>query len=203
VAGVWIPLAADLTAATVADNVQALTRLPELLAHHYTAAGSPAPAIAAWQRAGQQAAERSAHLEAITHFTQGLALLQDLTDTPEHARQELALQTALGPALIASRGYAAPEVEQAYVRAQELCRQIGDTRQFVQTLRGVEVFHAVRAELQSAWDLAEQLLTLAQHHADPAFIDAAHLALGTVHHHLGAFAQAHAHLEQGMVVYDS
>jgi hypothetical protein len=30
VAGVWIPLAADLTAANVADNVQALTLLPEL-----------------------------------------------------------------------------------------------------------------------------------------------------------------------------
>ena len=29
-AGVWIPLAADLTAANVADNVQALTLLPEL-----------------------------------------------------------------------------------------------------------------------------------------------------------------------------
>ena len=30
VAGVWIPLAADLTAANVADNVHALTLLPEL-----------------------------------------------------------------------------------------------------------------------------------------------------------------------------
>jgi tetratricopeptide (TPR) repeat protein len=67
----------------------------------------------------------------------------------------------------------------------------------------LEVFHAVRAELQKAWDLAEHLLALAQHHSDPALLDAAHLALGTVHYHLGAFAQAHTHLEQGMVIYDS
>ena len=175
---------------------------PELLAYHYTAAGAPAPAIAAWQRAGQQAAERSAHLEAIAHFTQGLALLRDLPDTPEHAQQELAIQTALGPALIAARGYAAPEVEHAYVRALELCRQIGDTRQLFQTLRGLEVFHAVRAELQKAQDLAEQLLSLAQHQSDPVCFEAAYLALGTLHYHLGAFAQAHARLEQGMVAYD-
>jgi hypothetical protein len=52
----------------------------------------------------------------------------------------------------------------------------------------LEVFHAVRAELQKAWDLAEHLLSLAQHQSDPASIEAAQLAPGTVHYHLGAFA---------------
>ena len=55
---------------------------PELLAHHYTEAGLPAQAMPYWQRAGQRAVERSANVEAISHFTKGLELLKTL---PEHA----------------------------------------------------------------------------------------------------------------------
>src|SRR5262249_41761031 len=47
---------------------------PELLAHHYTEAGLSAPAVAYWQRAGQRAVQRSAHVEAVAHLRQGLAL---------------------------------------------------------------------------------------------------------------------------------
>jgi hypothetical protein len=57
VAGVWIPLAADLTAANVADNAQALTLLPELPAEVRYVLGDQHyndPAIdAACARAGQ------------------------------------------------------------------------------------------------------------------------------------------------------
>jgi predicted ATPase len=55
---------------------------PELLAHHYTEAGLSAQAIAYWQRAGQRALERSAHLEAVAHLTKGLEVLATLPDTP-------------------------------------------------------------------------------------------------------------------------
>ena len=69
---------------------------PELVAHHYTEAGLRAQALPYWQRAGQQARERSAHAEAIAHLTKGLELLTTLPDTPERARQELSLHIALG-----------------------------------------------------------------------------------------------------------
>ena len=98
--------------------------LPELLAHHYTEAGLGKQALLCWQRAGERAIERSANLEAISHLTKGLEVLKTLPDTPERIRQELDLQTALGPALIATKGYAALEVEQAYARAHELCQQV-------------------------------------------------------------------------------
>src|SRR5262249_51231422 len=62
---------------------------PELLAHHYTEAGFNALAIPYWQQAGQQAVQRSAHVEAIAHFTKGLELLKALPDTPERVQQEL------------------------------------------------------------------------------------------------------------------
>src|SRR5262249_33414804 len=77
---------------------------PELLAHHYTEAGLGAQAIPYWLRAGQRTTERSAHLEAISHLSKGLEVLQTLPDTPERTRQELLIQTTLGPALMAVKG---------------------------------------------------------------------------------------------------
>ena len=110
---------------------------PELVAQHYTEAGLTEQAIPYWQRAGQQALQRSANLEAVQHLTMGLALLATLPETPARAQQELDLQIALGPALIATKGQAAPEVEQTYARTRALCAQVGDTPQLFPTLRGL------------------------------------------------------------------
>src|SRR5712691_6876265 len=93
---------------------------PELLAQHYTEAGRGAQAIPYWQRAGQRAVERSANVEAISHFTKGLELLKALPETPERTRQELALQLALGPPLRMTKGETAPEMEGLYTQSYEL-----------------------------------------------------------------------------------
>src|SRR5262245_54530782 len=89
---------------------------PELLAHHYTEAGLKEQAVVYWQRAGQHASDRSAHLEAISHLTIGIELLKSLPETPEHAKQALTLHIGLGTALLMTKGHAAPEVEYAYTR---------------------------------------------------------------------------------------
>src|SRR5439155_12686339 len=41
---------------------------PEFVAQHCTAAGCTEQAVIYWQRAGEQASDRSAHLEAISHL---------------------------------------------------------------------------------------------------------------------------------------
>ena len=46
---------------------------------------------------------------------------------PGRAQLELNLLTPMGPALIATKGYASTDVEPALRRALELCREIGDT----------------------------------------------------------------------------
>ena len=99
---------------------------PELLAHHYTEAGLSEAALPYWQRAGQRAMEHSANIEASSHFTAALVLLKTLPETPERTTQELTLHIALAVPLIATKGYGAPEVAQAYSRAQELCQQVGE-----------------------------------------------------------------------------
>jgi predicted ATPase len=54
---------------------------PELLAHHYTAAGLAEPAIEHWQKASQRAMQRSAHIEAERHLREGLAVLATMAET--------------------------------------------------------------------------------------------------------------------------
>ena len=176
---------------------------PELLAHHYTEAGLMAQATPYWQRAGQRASERSAHMEAIAHLTRGLEVLNTLPDTPERTQQELVLQTTLGPALLATKGYAAPEVGRVYARAQDLCQQVGETPQIFSTLYGLYYFHVIRAEFHRARALAEQLLRMAQHHQDHSFLLLAHLALAGALFHLGELTLGRTHVEQGMALYDA
>src|SRR5438094_943253 len=137
------------------------TTLHELLAHHYTEAGLAAHAIPYWQQAGQRASARSAHVEAIGHLTKGLDVLQVLPETSERAQHELDLQIALGRALTATKGQAAPEVGQVFTRARELCQQVEGTPPLFRVLNGLHNFHIVRAELQTARALSEELLTLA------------------------------------------
>ena len=130
---------------------------PELLAHHYTEANLIAQAIPYWQRARERAIQRSANVEAVKHLTKGLELLQILPETPDITQQELALQLALGAPLMATKGYAAPEVEQAYNRAREAGRQLGETPELFSALLALAAFRIVRAEFQTARELSEQL----------------------------------------------
>jgi predicted ATPase len=64
------------------------------------------------------------------------------------------------------------------------------------------VFYNTRAELQTARELAEQLLRLAQRVQEPAFFLVAHLSLGTTLFFLGELTRARGHLEQSIARYD-
>ena len=174
---------------------------PELVAQHYTAAGCAEQAVRYWQRAGQQASDRSAHLEAISHLTTGIELLKTLPETPEHTQQALTLHIALGAALQITKGHAAPEVEHAYTQARALCQQVGETPELVLVLFGLWRFYVVRPQLHTARELGETLLRLAQRAEDPALAVIAHYALGVTWFCLGALPAARQHLEEGIARY--
>jgi predicted ATPase/class 3 adenylate cyclase len=174
---------------------------PELLANHFTDAGLIGRAMGYWQRAGQRAIDRSAHVEAISHLTRGLAALEALPDDTERARQELGLLSFLGHALVATKGQAHQDVERTYVRARELCRQLGESPQ--RFLAGLLSVYVVRAELRAARDVEEELLGLAEQQHDTALLVAGHWAVGHGSFLRGELAVARAHLEQSIALYDS
>jgi DNA-binding winged helix-turn-helix (wHTH) protein/class 3 adenylate cyclase/tetratricopeptide (TPR) repeat protein len=175
---------------------------PELLAQHYTRAEQGAQAIPYWYRAGQRAVERSANVEAISHFTQGLEVLKALPEMPERTQQELTLQLAIGSPLMMIKGHTAPEVEHAYARAYTLAQQLGESPQRFAVLVGLQRFYLNQARLHTARELAEQCFALAQDLGEPASLQEAHQILGSTLFFLGEPVAAYDHLEQGIALYD-
>jgi predicted ATPase len=174
---------------------------PELVAQHYTAAGCTEQAVVYWQRAGQHASDRSAHLEAVSHCTTGIGLLKSLPETPERTQHALTLHIALGTALQMTKGIGAPEVEHAYTQAYALCQQVGETPELVSVLFGLWRFYMARSQFHPVRALGETLLRLAQRADDPALAVLAHYALGNTWLCLGALPAARQHLEEGIARY--
>lgn len=156
---------------------------PELVAHHYTEAKLSELAIPYWYQAGQGAIRRTAFTEALHHLTKGVELLQLLPESSARDWQELDLQSALGLVLQTLKGYAAPEVDHAYIRARQLCQQVGDTAQLVSVLRGQLLFYGVRADYNIALELGQQMLAVVEQY--PAYLVEAHLAMGLIALYLG------------------
>ncbi|MDE0318120.1 MAG: AAA family ATPase [Candidatus Poribacteria bacterium] len=178
---------------------------PELVAYHYTEGELPERAIEHWQQAGQRAVERSANVEGVRHLTQGLTLLQTLPETPARAARELVIQTTLGPALIATRGYAALEVEETYTRAKALLETMPNNERMplrFPILFGLWLSYLVRAKLQTARELGEQCLVMAQQQENAVLEVEAHRALGATLYYLGELKMAQAHIEAGIACYD-
>jgi predicted ATPase len=172
------------------------------LAVHFERGRDYKRAIQYLQQAGENAVRRSAHQEAISLFTKGLKLLSILPNTRERIHQELTLQLALGVPLRATKGYGAAEVEQAYTRARELCQHLGETPQIFPALWGLRYFYFIRAELRTARQLGQKLLSLAQRVQDPALLVQAHFALGATLLVRGELSPARALLEQGVALYN-
>ena len=175
---------------------------PELLAHHLTQAGAAREAIGYWQRAGQQAVERSANIEAIAHFSRALELLRPLPDGVERDQVELELRVALGVPLIASRGYSAAEVERTYARARELSERVGGSPQFANILWGLWVRYLTGGPIGAALEMAEQYRAIAERTRDSGHLLETCQVMGIALFYLGEFPKALPHLARGSVMYD-
>src|SRR5262245_540973 len=138
------------------------------LAVHFEHGGAIHRAVHYWQQAGDNAARRHAHHEAIAALTKALALLATLSESPERTHDELTLLLSLGELLMAAKGWASPEVGEVYTRAHTLGHQVEEPRQRYQALQGLYRFHVIQAQLRTAGELSQQLFHLASHQPDPA-----------------------------------
>ncbi len=172
----------------IADN-------PEILAHHCTEAGNNEDALHYWLSAGNYAIQHSANIEAVEHLNKGLSLIKKIPESPHLNMHELALQTTLGLAIMMSKGYAAPEAEKAYARAYSLCRNITNINIVFPVLCGLWEFYIVRAELEKAHKLANELQQYATQSDTPKFLLEAKRTLGTTLFWKGRFSEALQNLE--------
>jgi adenylate cyclase len=138
------------------------------LARHFQAAGVAEKAVDYLYRAGQKAVRVSANEEAIAHFNNALELMATLPDGADRAERELALQLAVAVPLQWARGFAAPELAQASVRARELCDQVRNPRRTFAALSQLALFYSTRPDYHLALELVEQLVRLAAESDDPS-----------------------------------
>jgi len=172
------------------------------LAHHYSLSDNVGKAVEYLGRAGQQAMQRSAHNDAIRNIGAAIGLLQKVPDGAERTQRELLLQLTVGPALIVVKGWGAPEVKQAYVRARDLCERLNEPPEFFYVLFGLWTVHFLRDELTAASELGQQMLYRAQTAHDPALLMFAHEALGDTLYQMGKLLPAQEHLEMAISLYD-
>jgi predicted ATPase len=112
------------------------------------------------------------------------------------------LLVRLGNSATSARGYSAPEVEQSFYRARELCSKLSEERLLHPILVGLYFYHANRAELRTAETLALELLHLGDTQKDRVLQVDGHKTLLNARYKLGKFAQAQEHLDQGMRLYE-
>jgi DNA-binding winged helix-turn-helix (wHTH) protein/tetratricopeptide (TPR) repeat protein len=172
------------------------------LAMHFEQATDYARAARYLQQSAVNALHRSAYHEAIVLSRQGLGLLATLPDSDERARQELSLHITLGVPLIATEGYAAPEVRSVYLEARELCERLGTPPEISQVLWGLWTFHTLKAELSTALDIAGEFLRLAERVPHPGVAMRGHWAMEITNTHLGHFSAALQHFDKALSLYD-
>ncbi len=169
---------------------------PEIIARHFTEAGIVEKAIDYWERAGDRSLSRYAHHEAIDQLNEALVLLQSLPDSRRQQAREIQVHVRLGVPLQSTKGYSAPEVEQNYTRAHELCEQMGLDEEAFPVLYGLFRYFMLQAKYAKATELGTQLVELANHSQQSNDLVAANRALGGPLVYTGQHARAVPYLER-------
>lgn len=135
---------------------------PDVLAYHLKSALRFEDAARCLVGACADNLAKAAYVEAIGHAQGGLALLENVPDdrTRNVLRRQLLIQ--LGVALSATNGYAAPQVEETYRQARELCDDRSEPAALYPIVRGLATYYLVRGELEAAHERAVQCMALAE-----------------------------------------
>ena len=104
---------------------------------------------------------RFANFEAVKSLTSGLELTAKMPKGEALDWQELSLRLALGPPLLATRGYASSDVERNYEAAHRLAESLGDREAAFTSARGLWNCFYDRGDQNRSLVLAERLLALA------------------------------------------
>jgi class 3 adenylate cyclase/predicted ATPase len=175
---------------------------PAILAHHCTEAGLAENAIRYWLKAGQQSIARCAMIEAVAQLRKGLDLLSSIPDETARQEQELDLQIALGHALMAAKGLAAPEPGEAFARARQLCEKLDQPPQLLPILSSQWLYRLVRGELEQAEGHAQEVRHLGEARSDVTWKCFGSFANGGTCFFLGKFIDGRVHLENGLSHWD-
>lgn len=173
------------------------------LASHFERGDDLLRAVSYYRQAGENALRRHGYQEASTQCRRGLVLLKKLPPGLMRYQHEIGLCLTLGPALSATKGHAALELEQVYLNARTLCQELGEPDLLFPVLWGLMAQYLLRAQLGRAKALGEQLLQLAETRHEPALLLEASLGQGSALLWSGQLEHGSQHFERAMDLYDA
>jgi class 3 adenylate cyclase/predicted ATPase len=186
----------------VTDFPETAESQPEVLAHHFEAAGDVDNAVQSLLTAAKLSAKRSGFVEAIAQLQGALNLLGARPRSRERMRLELRVRLAVGGIYAEYRGFSSAECGDAYTAALELCRELGDAAETFAVLSGVGSVEITRANFRQCRALAEECLArAAQQQAKPPFV-MGHLLLGGTLFLTGELTAARKELEEALAIYE-
>ncbi len=175
---------------------------PELLAHHCELAGRTVQAAEQWKRSGDRTMARGAYVESLRHFQRGLGLVEQAPARATLGALELGLVESLGTALLSTQGYASPEVESTFARAQAVCDRLGEEVP-VRALHGIWGVHISRGNRDAVREILPRFHRMAERSGDPVSQLTAHAHTGLAAFLAGDFPAARTALAAAVPYYDS
>lgn len=188
--------------AKLRDELPALVEArPEMAAYHAEKAGLPGVAVPLLQKAGMRAFGRTAMAEAAKHLGHAIELVGALPE-PDRTKTEMDLQAIVGPAYMATLGWAVSQVEESSERLRDLAMVTGDVAKLYQATWSLWTGHFLRGQLDPALEVAQQVLDMAVKSGDPLLRITGHHAVGFTHERRGEYAEAIRHADEGLALYD-
>jgi class 3 adenylate cyclase/ATP/maltotriose-dependent transcriptional regulator MalT len=176
---------------------------PEVLAYHFTQSGASAEALPLWVAAGQRAAARAAHGEAVGHLRTALGLLRQQPQSAATVGMELQLLIGLAFSLAASQGYANTEVGKTLAEAQAICDALGDVPDVYGVLCGIALFRLVIADHDAAMTISRRAEAIAERTGLPEHRIQVDVTIGHIHFVQGKLLAARTYLENACKVYSA
>jgi class 3 adenylate cyclase/predicted ATPase len=169
---------------------------PEVIGHHCEHADLLEDAIQYYLQGAERAAAQSGLTEAGALLDRARRLLGHLPDDSTRYQLSLRVESARGPVLIAVKGFAALELEEALSDARSYWDRLGKPMEFLQVPWGQFLVYVNRSETHQATWQAEDLLTLGHARNEPTGLILGNLAKGTVHMMRGELTQSTRSLEE-------
>ncbi len=115
-----------------------------------------------------------------------------------HPQDELDFFFLLGPALMSTKGLAAPEAEKIYLRARKLCSSVNDTAKSFQVEWGLWLVYQQRGQIDLAQSATQDVLSLAQSQKENiGHLLQAHHAAWTTELFIGNISSSRNHTAKG------
>jgi class 3 adenylate cyclase/tetratricopeptide (TPR) repeat protein len=175
---------------------------PEIVAQHYGLAGMAGEAVRWWSKASERALLRSAYTEAISHFKNALALIEAVGEQGIDRKLRLKLHIDYGQALIAARGYNAPETRATFVRSFELATLIENPSERFSAYYGLWSGNYVGGDIPGMIEVSTAFLRDVEDRPDAPETGVAHRLYGATCWFRGDFLSGLHHLEQAVAAYD-